>query len=337
LEKTNIFFRRPRGYLKYIRVIIIIFLLLNIFLVLVPKETDASLVIVSIRKFDAVSKGANVRPGENLPVNFTGTLVVDKFPIAKLQQINVFLKADPPGDGWTATVTPPMVVIKQRETSVKFRLIVLPPPLEPAGSSKTINVVGTWISTPSGTNPTTYGEVMGASVNVVVEQFYRLNVYEEPVMRYVWPGDSVEYTLTIQNSGNGEDTFEVEIVNDEALIRAGFAVEVIPKKRTVPANNKSSVTVKVHGPTPVLAPWKIANTEISLKVISEGAERNNVNYKQTVPRMAAFYYYENGPYVSEPVWVLLIALIVVIVYVVHRYRKRVRRFSKSKKRGKKKE
>lgn len=337
MDRTNIVFSRPRDYFKHIRLIIIIFLLLNIFLVSVPIKTDASFVIVSVSNFDEVSKGANVRPGENLPVNFTGTLKVNRFPIAKLQQINVYLKVDPPGDGWVATVTPPMVVLKQREQSVNFRVIVLPPPLEPAGTSKTITVIGTWISTPSGTNPTTYGEVMGASVNVVVEQFYRINVFEEPVMRYVWPGDSVEYELTIQNTGNGEDTFEVDIVNDEALIRAGFAVEVIPKKKTISAMNKSKVRIKVHGPKPVLAPWKIANTEISLKVFSEGAERNNVNYKNAVPRMAAFYYYENGPYVSEPVWVLLIILIVIIVLSVHFYRKKFKRRSKPKKRGKKKE
>ena len=314
---------RPR-LVKIVRIMLILFILLNV-LSFLPLSAEAGHVLVTIDSFDEVTKPAQVRPGFNIPVKFFGNLSVKRFPVGKVQQIDIFLKVDNPGDGWTATVFPPALIMTQGQLCKQFIVTVMPPVQEYHLTRKVINIFGSWRAVPSaGETAISYGEVQSAQVEVIVEQFYRINVYEEPPVRYVWPSETAEYELVIQNMGNGLDQFEVRILNEDGLISQGFSVEVDPTRIDIEARNESKVKIIVDGPHYVLELWRIAGTEIEVEVRSIGAETNAVSYVNTVPRQASFLYYENGPYVSEPVWVLLILLIVVIVFLFYRRRKRYR-------------
>ncbi len=331
----GIFRKRPNKSLRFFRSFIILLVIINI-ISLVPRESDAAPIRtwVSIDQFENHVKSANVRPGENIPVVFFGNITVTKNVRDRFKQIYVSLKVEAPGDGWFASISPPSLIITQLELKTKFQLFVTPPIQALHLSNKVINISGSWQGTPGGQYETTYGEISTESVVVIVSQFFRMNVYEEPVTRIVWPGATVEYDLVIQNSGNGRDEFEISVVNEDSLIKLGFAVELNETRIDILGRSEGRVRVTVHGKKPILEIWRIAMTEIQMKVRSLGAERNNVRYLNGVPKEASFFYYENGPYVSEPVWVLLIILVVIIVFFRYRSRKRSERIMKARKRKK---
>jgi hypothetical protein len=312
---------KPKKLYPAIRLIIISLLFLNFF-TFVPENSEGALVVITFDAFDKASKGANVRPGEIIPVFFNGNISARKFPVTKVQQVEVFLDYEDPGDQWAVILFPPMIILSQGVLKDKFRVGVLPSPQALAGTQKQITITGTYKVTPSTGSVITHGVLEPISISVVVEQFYRLNVYEEPVIHYVWPGESVEYELVIQNRGNGVDTFDIDPTNEESLIEGGYAVEIHPSSITISPRNESRVRVVVHGAKPLFHPWRIGNTEIGLLITSQGARQNHVHYEAATIREASVYYYENGPIVTEPCWISIIILIVVVVsFMVYRRNK----------------
>jgi hypothetical protein len=328
--------KKPKKIVTVIRLIIICSIFINFF-TFVPENSEASLVVVTLEAVPA-SKGANVRPGEIIPVFFNGNVSARKFPVTKVQQVEIYLDYEDPGDQWTVILLPPLIVLSQGVLRDSFRVGVLPSPQAKANTQKQINITGTYRITPSSGSVITYGVLEPITLSVVVQQFYRLNVYEEPVIHYVWPGDTVEYELVIQNMGNGEDTFDIDPTNEDSLIEGGYAVEIYPSSITIGPRNESRVRVIVHGAKPIFHPWRIGNTEIGLLVTSQGARINHVHYEAATIREASLYYYENGPIVSEPCWISIIILIAIVVsflmYRRNKYKKwEEKRIKKRKEKG----
>lgn len=318
---------------KILRLLVILVIMLNIFIFL-PENTEAQQRIHVLVTFDASIKSANVKPGENLPVVFfCNVSVAKKYFATRLQMVEVGLVVEFPGEGWSATFSTPNIILSQGQNIQKIELIVLPPMQEKHLTMKQINVTGKWWLRPSaGEFPTAFGDIEPGQVSVVVSQFYRFTLYEEPPLKLVWPGDTVEFDLVIYNQGNGLDAFDLTVSNDDALIKAGYAVELNRTSIDVPSKSEGKIQVTVHGVKPIFAPWKIANTAINIKVESQNAKRHN----QNITREATFYYYENGPYVSEPFWFLIIVLIIIIVFFFYRYNKKTKKWLEERKSRKKK-
>jgi hypothetical protein len=327
------------AYKKLFNIIrlLILTLIITEFFVYVPETTEASLVIARI-EFDTSFKTASVRPGYVIPVVFYGNVTVDRRgATSKAQYIEVILSVEALGDGWAAQASPPYLIFSHGVKKEPFVLTVVAPYAERHETKREINITGRWQAAPSaGEHPLSFGEIYGTSVSVYIDQYFRFNVYEEPPLRIVWPGDTVEYDLVIQNVGNGLDTFDIIVTNEDSLLKAGYVVEVDRTSIDIKSRNESRIKITVHGAEPLLAFWRIANTEINIRVESQGGKRNHVPYQ--IVKEGSFYYYENGPYVSEPVWISLIIIIIIIVILIIRIRRKTKQWrEKRKKRLEKKE
>ncbi len=315
--------------IKIFRSIIILLIFLGLFSY-IPDNTEGALVVVTSELYPSL-RSASVRPNDYMPVFFFGNISIGDFILSRGQQIDVAMNVESPGDGWSAVAFPPLVTIKQgAERKAPFRLLVLPSMRALHGESKTINITGTWMLTPSTGGIISYGLLPKIAVKVVVEQFYRLSVEEDPPLYIVWPGAMVKYDLVIKNQGNGWDSFDLEITNEEALMNAGYAVEISDRSVDIGPRNQTSVEVIVYGAEPVFHPWRISSVEIAIRVTSEGAKRNHVYYEASALREASFYYNENGPSVREPVWGLILILIVIIVSFYYIRKRRYEKWQKKK-------
>jgi hypothetical protein len=314
---------------KLIRILIIFIIIINIFMI-IPQNTEAQARVLATIEFDRSFRAANVKPGENIPVNFYGNVSIDrKYFTSKVQFVEAYLTVEYPGDGWAAQISTPYLILTQRINKEPFVLSVLAPPQERHEATKMINVTGKWRVIPSGNNIITEGDIHGASVSVYVNQFYRFTVYEDPPLKIIWPTEPADFDLIIYNQGNGVDKFNIKVVNEDSLLKSGYVVNLNKTSIDVGPKREGRVKVTVIGPEPLFTPWKIANTRVIISAQSEGAM---LNENREYIREATLFYYENGPYVSPPVWAFLIFLIILISFIYYRYRKKYKKlFDKEKK------
>lgn len=134
----------------------------------------------------------------------------------------VFFKATAPA-GWTAALDRQALALPAR-TEQTFDMVVINPVTTLAGTY-TINI------TSSGSN----GNTVTRLFNISIMQWYKVLVEIAPPNRTITQGDQADFTVSVKNLGNGNDSFDLVTLNLLGGWKAGFSnatVELAPGEST---------------------------------------------------------------------------------------------------------
>lgn len=200
-------------------------------------------------------------------VTFGGNVTVEK-PQA-IAQVTVSMSSEC-GRGWPAVQSPQTMEFINPGTQ-RFQVTVIVPP-------------GTLVSSASvmvyaHAESTIWEADESASATVRVGQFIKMDVWTDADKYDTGDGRTVIGKLFINNSGNGEDSFRVEMENDPSAI-SGFAVN---EGVTAPPFTMLEVTFTVHISEDFDVPFEGEFITVNIKVTSIMAESMDTPVSKTHP------------------------------------------------------
>jgi hypothetical protein len=215
-------------------------------------------------------------------VTFGGNATVDK--IQGIERVTVTIQAVV-NTGWPVVVSPQTMVFVNPRTQ-QFQVNVIVPPA--TSSLLTGNVIVSGQAKAPGLAPV----VAAASGVVTVSQYFKLRIEAEQPLRQVKPGELTYNVVNVYNDGNGQDTFELEIENNEDLVKKQFTVLLGSTDITVQQEEYQPVRVTVQTPQQ----WTVYTKEmvsLVVKVTSSEARAKNLLYSKTYP----LFIYLKGYYI----------------------------------------
>jgi len=189
---------------------------------------------------------------------FTGTVTVKGIPLI-VTSVNI--TAD--SGYWTNASDPTSLVITGSKSGT-FALTVYAPYNATAGQTQDVKVTIRWSNTLN-----EKGTAQSQSM-ATVNQTYSLNIYMSRTMIYFKGGKSSTPSpdVYISNSGNGEDSFSVAIVNSSDLLSAGWTFSF--SKTTLDLGPDSQDHVQLTVSVPASAPVKVYKVQVQAS--SKGAQ-----------------------------------------------------------------
>ena len=238
-------------------------------------------------------------------VTFGGNATVEK--ISYVERVTVTLTAVV-NTGWPVVISPSTMAFVDPGTQ-GFQVTVIVPP------STSSLLTGNVIVTGSAKAPALSPVMAAASGVVTVSQFFDLTIEAEQPLRQVKPGELTYNVVNVHNEGNGQDTFELEVENNEKLVEDQYTVLLGSTDITVQQDEYQPVRVTVQTPQQ----WTLYTkrmTALVLKVTSSEARADNQLHTKTYP----LYIYMKGYYVPgfEPFLAILALAFVASVVSVRR-------------------
>jgi hypothetical protein len=127
---------------------------------------------------------------------------------------------------------------------------------------------------------------------VTVDQYFKARIEAEAPLREVSPGDLTYNVVNVYNDGNGQDTFELEIVNNKELVDRQFTILLGSTDMSISQGEYSPLRVTVQTPQE----WRLYAKEIHtiiVRVVSAEARSDNLLYSKEYP----IFIYMKGTYV----------------------------------------
>ena len=261
--------------------------------------------------FDEVTKKINVGPGDPSLVQFKGKVRIKTF-IPQGRQVLVNLtceeeiieSAGPSIGDWVAVISPPTLVfdptIQENEVTVTVRCTQY----EYMNAMAKITIGGRWQN-----NPGNSGEIKEFTLTAVAAQYSMIRLNAPHSFITGFPGEERPYTLQVTNEGNGEDWFQVKIINEENLIDTGFVI-VHKTRRTdaVQPGETVNFTFDVIG-SRSMSLWRSRISEVALEVSSVNAEKHSSPEKMSY----SVFYQEKGTYYDIEPCVVIMSLISILL------------------------
>jgi len=289
--------------------VIFILIFLNVFFGIIPNGAEA--VITAAVRTDFVGKiePAEVGLAQSGTVRYEGDVVVERDLTIK-QSVVVYLFANAGGEGWGASIAPPMIYIQAGQTRQNFTLYITAPPAESVSVKKEVTITGRWETYPGAMIS---GEVEPNSIIQTVKHFSQFTIIPTKDFVKIWPTQIAEFELTVLNQGNGAETLVINIDDYENLVAAGYNVELVGENTiTVEERGQGSFKFKVRGPQNLYT-WKSHQTPIPIHIETYYPESEE---EEPVNRPWVCLYYEVGFYIPEPCIFSIIFVIVIIIILV---------------------
>ena len=211
-------------------------------------------------------KTAHVSPDDDCSVRFNGTVSVDMNPLSRVE---VSLSAE---DTWGAGKVSPSNFVFTQSGEQSFVANTTARPRESTKNVGTITVTGRWVLQTSGLSGTANPQ-QGAVGRVEIAQFCSFTMKSPKTFTETSLNEKEVLVLTIQNRGNGNDIFAIEIDNSEELSDKDFEVLLSRAQVEIPENPaEENVRISVKVPSNVHA---IGEHEIIVKVKSNLQEFQN--------------------------------------------------------------
>lgn len=270
---------------------------------------------------EPVIKPALVGPGDLRTITFEGEIFLYKqYPGQNFDQVLVTLDAEIEDEGWVALPKPRSLIFRYGDVGPRgkltenFTLMVVAPFRAPL-KDHTVTVTGNYMTSPAGR----VGEIEPATVKVTVVNFQDLLLVSLDPLKTVSPGATVEFKLQVENRGNYEDSYIIELMNEDQLANMDWSVELRQSTlENVPSWGVKNITIKVYAPQRFTI-WKNQVTPILVRVTSQSALGSK--YEGFAIKEYSLFVYERGVYYPpEPTICIIIFLIIIIVSVVW-YRK----------------
>jgi hypothetical protein len=265
------------------------------------------------------SRTAHVGPGDTGRVEFNGTVSVSLNPTTSVE---VTLSAE---DTWASALVSPATLTFRLSGSESFKVTVQVPALESISNPGSVTVTGRWVMTPGSINGV--ADPPGGEVGRVdIAQFYDFSLRSTMSQIKASPDTEVIFALTIQNNGNGEDVFKINIRNEKELLDKDFEI-TLTMKEVVISENPGEEIVRIQVSIPSSSKG-LGQTTIQVEVRSEGGSREHLQPKEfefvvDVPQGEFAFTSE-----FKLIIVAIIGLIIAGVYLFWRKRKKKRKSKK---------
>jgi hypothetical protein len=165
------------------------------------------------------SQTAHVGPEENCTVTFNGVVSVTCHPAT---EVTVSLTAE---DTWGTAAVSPSTLMFSESGNQSFITNVRARPRESTSNTGTVTVLGRWEMTP-GSFAGPADPQQGAVGRIDIAQFYKFTLSSSEPYKEISPNENDEFLLTVQNKGNGQDTFSIEIENKDELSSRDYHVSL---------------------------------------------------------------------------------------------------------------
>ncbi len=276
-----------------------------------PLQVPGLQVYIELLEFN---KTANVGPEDDGLVTFDGSVHVTKPPAT---EVIVTLSAD--SDLVSATVSP-VTLTFQTEGEQEFSVSARANSGESAETVGTVVVTGTWRLTPGGFTGTAQ-PAEGVTARVLIAQYYDFSLSTNTNKVETNGGDTVEFDLTIQNEGNGLDTFFIEVTNENDLNDKEFQVSVSESEVDIYEHQSSIIKIFVTTPE---------NTgegkhELIVQVTSDNGATEGLSPEKLV------YEIDHSPSLVSNQTIIFIIIIVVIIVCLLLFWRRKKKKRKNKK------
>ena len=181
------------------------------------------------------TKEVVVTPDSIGSASFNLTATVDMPPMLP---ITVMVTLDgTTSTGWSTVVSPQSIPFTE-SGSIDVSVTVVVPQASPASEVGTVHISGT-ASYPGGS------KTAESTATVTVHQYYRLQ--PQAIQSFTTTtNDSIDFVLDIYNKGNGDDRFEIELTNRDALEAEGLTIALNQTRTgTVRQDEYTSVLITV--------------------------------------------------------------------------------------------
>jgi hypothetical protein len=231
-----------RGIFK-IQTILILFCLPIAFpLLSINSEAIGAPVVVIAFEEGEEEQIADVRPGEHGTVLFPGTVTGQLPAGSSFQDIIVDLVGSTDLD-WSVTINPSQIQLNPGNVE-KFTAQVTAPPGTSSSIVETLTVSGRARAFP-GTLTVSIAPITGT---IRIEQYYQFSLSSNEPICNSTIGEKVELNLDIYNSGNGEDTFSINVVNLHELSSKNIIITLSSTTHTI--QNKQTGNVLINAEIP---------------------------------------------------------------------------------------
>jgi hypothetical protein len=241
--------------LKFGIMIGIMLSLLVLSMIKVPEGAVAPTVLpIATIGLDQPTQTADVSPGSLGTVEFSGTVSCE---LNSATTAIVSLMAQ---DTWgSATVVPSALQFSSNDRSDKvFRVSVKAPLYTSRNTVGQVVITGRVVMYPS----SLYGTVQprdGIVGRIDIQPFYKFQLSAPSKYQEVGPGQQLVYNLHIANQGNIRDTFQLEIENEDKLIKDEFVISI--SQRVVDVEELEERVIKITVNTPIK--WNIWKNDVT--------------------------------------------------------------------------
>ncbi len=210
---------------------------------------------------------ADVAPGQDGIVTFTGTVFVEMPYAPNVQYLVVQLQADA-GD-WPVSV-PPALTFSKAQKQQSFTMSVQVPIGTSSGGSYDLIVGGTWSYSPGVQS----GECAPTSSLIFVKQYFSHDLNSDDLFKEALRGKVAQVEIGIENTGNGEDEILIEVVNSMDLLEEGIEPYFNDDTHIIPENESRTAILFLR----VSESTHRGTREIDVQTYSKMGERLGEEY-----------------------------------------------------------
>jgi hypothetical protein len=275
-------------------------------------DQNPGLPTVTVSLIDTV-KTAHVGPGSDGTVEFNGTVTVSMNPATS---VVVSLSAE---DTWGSAEVSPSEMLFSKSGEQSFTVKVDARPRESTQTTGTVTVTGRWRLYP-GTLGGSAEPPEGATGRINIAQFYKFTLKSPKAFIETSLDSEVEFTLIIQNRGNGIDVFSIGINNMDKMDEKDITVSLSQVTAQILENpTEHSIELRVTIPKDSKC---IGYHTIKAGVTSEGGGiQQMLRFVIRIPDEEVLYTTE----FSTLIIIIILVIILCIAFFWHRRRKRRRK------------
>ncbi len=215
---------------------------------MLPGGSDAAGTVTVSVALDAHEPVVDVCPGSDGIITFTGTVSITQTVDTQFQTAVVNLVVDT-GQFQSTEISPIIIFAQSRDVPFSFSIQV------PPGTMSTkvdkileLSIGGTWVYEPG----TLTGQVTPTMFFLEIAPFYLYSITSSHQYVQTSPGGEFDLDLRIKNEGNNNDRVQIDLLNREALDKAGWSVQYEINAFDIPYDEEK--VVQLHVTTPVK--WK---------------------------------------------------------------------------------
>ncbi len=275
---------------------------------------DPNLPQVEIYLLEA-NQTAHVGPGEDGIVEFNGIVSVtcDSNPLTHVEVTLTVV------DTWGSSKVVPSKTTFFQSSEESFIVQVAVPVGESCDERGIIKVYGKWIVYPSGASGSAEPEE-GLIGQIDIAQFFRFTLSVPQKYCETRPGFDVDFKLGIRNDGNGNDSFIIEILNQDTLSEKDFSVLLSQSKVVLSENAPEAlilISIDIPSSTSVIGQNIIKINVYSENGLLEGLPPSVVRFVIDISRD---YIYETNEFTISVL--LLIFIVIICIILVWQWRKK---------------
>jgi hypothetical protein len=220
--------------------------------------------------------------------------------------------------GWTSSISP-ATFIASHDGNYSFNVAVSVPQGSRADRSGSLNISAV-------AQDLEVRLEVSVEATVTVKPYFRIQLSANTPFREITPGSQAFYTLTLTNQGNVNDSFSLEVVNLDALVKDHTSATLSCRTVEKLGPDESAAIRVVFSSAKDWTLWKTGHSDIEIRATSLGAQA----HQEKISLTFFFWASEKGSYPEWYNWsTVILAIIIVAAAVVTGFWNRRRKRKKA--------